>query len=349
MNIPFQRSSTVILAVPVLLFGIHSRSAGAEAELTIAKSIEVLNEIAVNPKSGPPRPILLKAEGIAIIPDQLAGGFVIGAKFGKGIVLVRRPDRSWSNPVFINSFGGSFGLQAGAQATDLVLVFKGRRSVESFLNGKGKLTMGLDASAAAGPIGRNFEAGTDLAFKAEILSYSRSRGIFAGVSAAGGTLSVDRKANDQYYGLPVGSIEIFADNANLNPPPSAAILQRVLAGQTGVPVVRKVRPRVRPVEPLDDEPVIEIEGDEDVPAEVVPKTSSRRSNSNSPRSSKVTKKSPPADDDVILATGVDDDEIDEPAPRPTRKAKSTSWKKSKSTGSQSQPIPPRRPSQSDGE
>jgi lipid-binding SYLF domain-containing protein len=346
VNAPFPRSSTVILALAASLFGGRPPSRAAEAELTIAKSIEVLNEIAVNPRTGPPRPILLKAEGIAIIPDQLAGGFVIGAKFGKGIVLVRRPDGGWSNPVFINSFGGSFGLQAGAQATDLVLVFKGRRSVESFLNGKGKLTMGLDASAAAGPIGRNFEAGTDLAFKAEILSYSRSRGIFAGVSAAGGTLSVDRKANAQYYGLPIGSIEIFADNTTLRPPPSAAILQRILAGMTGVPVVRKSRTRIKPAGPIGDEPVIEIEGDEDLPAEAAPRTSSRRRAApQSQQSTTAKRKAPPTDDDVMLATG----DADEPDTQLVRKTRSTSWKKSKAGTPRAQPIAPTRPPRPDDE
>jgi len=323
----------------MLLIGMQPSKASAQAELTMAKAIEVLNEISIDPKSGPPRPILLKAEGIAIIPDQLSAGFVFGAKYGKGIVLVRRPDGGWSNPVFINAIGGSFGLQAGAEATDLVLVFKGRKSVESFLKGKGKLTMGIDATAAAGPVGRNFEAGTDLAFKAEILSYSRSRGIFAGVSAAGGTLSLDRKANSQYYGIPVGSTEILADNAGLKPPPSAAILQRLLAGQTGVPVVRKGK-TAKPVDPAtDDDGSVIIEGESEAPVIVTPKTSrrSRATDSSGRTAGRSSKKTPPTDDDVMLAAGESDASEDVPAPPSTAKPKSTSWKKSASGSSSTSP------------
>jgi lipid-binding SYLF domain-containing protein len=241
--------------------------------LTVAKAIEVLNEVTANPGTGMPGPILQQAEGIAIIPDQFKAGFVIGARFGRGLILLRQPDGSWSNPVFVQSFGGSFGLQAGAQATDLVLVFKGRRSVESFLWGKGKLTLGVDASAAAGPVGRQIEAGTDLAFRAEILSYSRSRGIFAGVSAAGGSLSIDDRANMIYYGRPVGPAEVFAQNSDLRLPQSGLRLKKALAERAGLPavVVEQVphqtqaqphpgtspspAPRRRRTEPIPDEVV----------------------------------------------------------------------------------------------
>ncbi len=342
-KLPLPRRASIFLALSVLILGGMPSNAKAQTpELTMAKAIEVFNEIALNPKSGPPRQILIKAEGIAIIPDQVSAGFVIGAKFGRGVVLLRRPDGSWSNPVFIHAIGGSFGLQAGAEATDLVLVFKGRKSVESFLNGKGKLTMGIDATAAAGPVGRSFEAGTDLAFKAEILSYSRSRGIFAGVSAAGGTLSVDRKANTQYYGMPIGSIEIFADNAAIKAPPSTAILRRLLASQTGVPVVRKTKPRIA-IDPEGEETQTIIEGEDDDGVEVVPKTSSRRSSTPSKRATTKTvdrdaRKKPPTDDGVILSAGSAEDLDDDSEPTPTRKAKSTSWKKSKPGSAQSKPI-----------
>jgi lipid-binding SYLF domain-containing protein len=211
--------------------------AQGRGEVTVAKAMEVLDEMSrksSSPAQVPPK-ILRGAQGIAIIPDQFKAGFVFGARYGRGLVVVRQEDGTWSNPVFISSFGGSFGFQAGAQATDLVLVFRGRKSVDSFLRGKGKLTMGVDASVAAGPIGRAATAGTDLNFRAEILSYSRNRGVFGGVSAGGGSLSVDRKVNADYYGMQVGPPEILAARSQLKPPTSAADLKRLLNGITQSP------------------------------------------------------------------------------------------------------------------
>jgi len=204
-------------------------------EVTVAEAMNVLEEMnRTNGAQVPPK-ILSKAQGIAIIPGQFKAGFVFGARYGRGLVMVRQEHGTWSNPVFISSFGGSFGLQAGAQATDLILVFKGKRSVENFLRGKGKLTMGVDASVAAGPVGRAATAGTDVNFRAEILSYSRNRGAFAGVSAGGGSLSVDRKVNADYYGMEVLPTEILAAKSELKPPSSARDLRRLLNGITRSP------------------------------------------------------------------------------------------------------------------
>ena len=152
-------------------------------EVSVSRSIDVLSEVTRNPKTGMPRLVMRNAHGIVIIPDMFKASFVIGARFGRGVLLVRQPDGAWSNPVFVHLVGGSFGLQAGAQSTDLVLVFQTQRGLDRFLKGKGKLTIGVDASAAAGPVGKRFEAGTDAALKSEILSYSNTQGIFAGVSA----------------------------------------------------------------------------------------------------------------------------------------------------------------------
>jgi hypothetical protein len=115
------------------------------------------------------------------------------------VVLVRAHGNSWSRPVFVTLTGGSFGPQAGVQSTDLILVFKTRRSLDRVMKGKGKLTLGAEASVAAGPIGRQAEAGTDARLKAEIYSYSRSRGLFAGASLEGATLQMDPRATDAYY------------------------------------------------------------------------------------------------------------------------------------------------------
>ena len=148
----------------------------------------------------------------------------------KGILVVRQDDGSWSNPAFITLTGGSFGFQAGVQRTDVVLVFKTRRGVDNIANGK--LTLGADASVAAGPVGRSVEGATDIRFQAEIVSYSRARGIFAGVSFAGSGVTMDRKANAAFYSSPSMTPEmIFASSPNIAPDVANRFVQ-VLTAQT---------------------------------------------------------------------------------------------------------------------
>jgi lipid-binding SYLF domain-containing protein len=234
----------------------------------VEKSLQVLSEITRNPKTGMPRLVLRKAAGIAIIPDMFKASFIFGARFGRGVLVVRQPEGTWSNPVFIHLFGGSFGPQAGAQSTDLVLVFQTQKGLDQFLKGRDKLTLGVDVAAAAGPVGKRFEASTDLALKAEILSYSNTHGIFAGVSAEGGTLQVDWRANTLYYGKPVAPGTILAINSPLAVPESTISLQQMLAEKTAWPerIVKGRRPKNGAViidrgTPLDDEiDGIEIDG-----------------------------------------------------------------------------------------
>jgi lipid-binding SYLF domain-containing protein len=220
-----------------------------DPETTVGKSLQVLSEITRNPKTGMPRLVMRKAEGFAIIPDMFKMSFIFGARFGRGVLVVKQPDGTWSNPVFIQLLGGSFGAQAGAQSTDLVLVFQTRKGLDRFLKGKNKLTLGVDAGAAAGPVGKRFEASTDAALKAEILSYSNTRGIFAGVSAEGGTLQIDWKANSLYYNEPVSPGAILAVNSKLAVPPSTVSLQQLLAEKTAWPerIVKGKKPSGKPV------------------------------------------------------------------------------------------------------
>jgi len=228
-----------------------------DPESTVAKSLEVLSEITRNPKTGMPRLVMRKAQGIAVIPDMFKMSFIFGARFGRGVLSVRQPDGTWSNPIFIHLMGGSFGAQAGAQSTDLVLVFQTQKGLDRFLKGKDKLTLGVDVGAAAGPVGKRFEASTDAGLKAEILSYSNTHGIFAGVSAEGGTLQVDRRANNLYYGQPTSPGAILAVNSNLAVPQSTISLQQLLAEKTAWPerIVRSNRVRSQPVI-ADDETTI---------------------------------------------------------------------------------------------
>ena len=146
-----------------------------------------------------PPAMLQKAEGIAIFPNMIKGGFLLGVNYGKGVLSVRKPDRTWTAPVLVTMGGGSLGFQAGVQAADIVLIFATPRSLQGILNGQ-KVTLGADASIAAGPVGRQANAGTDARLGAEIYSYARSRGLFLGVSLGGSDISVDHNADSMLYG-----------------------------------------------------------------------------------------------------------------------------------------------------
>jgi lipid-binding SYLF domain-containing protein len=173
---------------------------------------------------------------VAIIPGIIKAGFVIGGRHGRGVVLVRCPDGGWSNPIFVTLTGGSIGWQAGAQSTDLVLVFKTQRGVERILKNRGKLTLGADVSVAAGPVGREAAAATDAQLRAEIYSYSRSRGLFAGASFEGDALLIDRGGNECFYGRRgVSPADIIANNGILIPA-VALKLRAVLTAQSNPPV-----------------------------------------------------------------------------------------------------------------
>jgi lipid-binding SYLF domain-containing protein len=177
-------------------------------ESTIEAANEVLRDIMAIPAKAIPESLLAEAYGVAIIPGMIKGGFVVGVRHGKGIVVTRDAAGAWSAPVFITVTGGSVGWQAGLQATDVVVVFRNRRGVDGLL--RGKFTIGADAAVAAGPVGREASAATDAQLTAEILSYSRSRGLFAGIAIDGAAMQVDHRANAAYYaprpGLPAGAV-----------------------------------------------------------------------------------------------------------------------------------------------
>ena len=156
----------------------------------------VLDEIQAAPDKGIPEEVLASAECVSVVPSLLNGGFVFGGRYGRGVASCRT-EKGWSAPAFFTIGGGSFGLQIGGQATDFVLLIMNGRGANSVLSSKVKL--GADASAAAGPKGRNAEASTDVTLRAEILSYSRARGLFAGISLAGSTVRPDNSANQKLY------------------------------------------------------------------------------------------------------------------------------------------------------
>jgi lipid-binding SYLF domain-containing protein len=170
-------------------------------EKTLTQAAEVIDDMQAWPKSRIPDHLLAKAEGIVIIPAAVKGGFVFAGRGGHGVALVRTPE-GWSDPTFVNLGGASVGPQIGVEVSELVLVFKSKKMIENLLDGKTKLKLGVDAAVAAGPLGRRAEAATDGKFKAEVLSYSRSRGVFAGVSLDGAVLWGADEANKEFTKQP---------------------------------------------------------------------------------------------------------------------------------------------------
>jgi SH3 domain-containing YSC84-like protein 1 len=202
-----------------------------EADATVRQAEQVMAEIMAMPGKAIPEYLLSEAQGIVIVPNVIKIGFIAGVRRGHGVVLVRDAEGEWSLPQFLTLTGGSVGWQAGIQGTDVVLVFTTRKGVDGLM--QGKFTIGADASASAGPVGRNAAASTDATLKSEILSYSRSRGLFLGVSIDGSVLEIDNQAHAFYYGSPTTELPRQV-------PESAIKLRQFLvdtsaAAQAGVP------------------------------------------------------------------------------------------------------------------
>ncbi len=195
MRQPLAAFATAVL----LLAAVVPAALGGEVEDDRAKdAARVLGEILRIPEDRIPDKLLAEAEAIAVVPNVIKAGFGVGGRRGRGLISIRSPDGTWSNPSFITLTGGSFGFQAGVQSADVILVFRTKRGVDSIVGGK--FTLGADASVAAGPVGRSAQASTDERLKAEILSYSRARGLFAGVALDGTRLGIDNKSNQRVYG-----------------------------------------------------------------------------------------------------------------------------------------------------
>ncbi|HMP18366.1 MAG TPA: lipid-binding SYLF domain-containing protein [Gemmatales bacterium] len=161
----------------------------------------VLTEIMRVPDKGIPRSLMQEAQAIMIFPEVIKAGFIVGGRRGSGVVLLRDEQGLWGYPVALTITGGSIGGQIGIQSTDLVLMFKSKRGVDSILRGR-HLTLGADASVSAGPVGRTLAASTDTSFRTEILSWSRSRGLFAGVAVDGSKVKLDHGGTAAFYTTP---------------------------------------------------------------------------------------------------------------------------------------------------
>ena len=208
----------------------NTLAATSDQEAKINEVSEVLGELNRIPERNIPAKLLRNAEGIAIIPAVVKVGIVIGGRYGKGILSIRKKDKTWSDPIFLSLKGGSIGWQIGAQSTDVILVFKTRKSLDGIL--KGKFTLGADAAVAAGPVGRSAEAATDTKLKAEVYSYSRSRGLFAGIALDGAALDIQNKDNANYYGDSTITASRIGRGENTTTPDSAAKLVEVLSRYT---------------------------------------------------------------------------------------------------------------------
>ncbi len=198
------RARTLGATLVVLVLAVPPLRAGGRELATVEAAAEAVQALSAIPLKGIPPCLMQDAKAVAVIPDVVKAGFVVGGRFGRGVILVRLPDGGWSNPIFLTLAGGGIGWQIGIQSTDVILVFRTANSLDRVLKGKGKLTLGGDVAVAVGPVGRQAEAATDAQLKAEIYSYSRSRGLFAGVSVEGAGLLVDCEANEAFYGLPGG-------------------------------------------------------------------------------------------------------------------------------------------------
>jgi lipid-binding SYLF domain-containing protein len=201
--------------------------AGAREEGRLLTATEVLEEVEAMPDQRLPDALLSRAYGIAVIPDVTKVAFIFGGRHGNGVLVVRdKLNSPWSNPVLISLTGGSWGFQAGAQSSDIILVFTTKTGIEGIAGGK--ITLGADASVATGPVGRQGSAATDMNFNAEIYSYARTRGLFGGIALDGSVIAIDKSANSALYGKSgVTATEIISGQAPAAPATAQRFLERL--------------------------------------------------------------------------------------------------------------------------
>ncbi|MFH0823969.1 MAG: lipid-binding SYLF domain-containing protein [Pseudomonadota bacterium] len=199
-------------------------AAAMEQENRLIECRQVVLDIMGAPDGGIPADLFRRSAGIVVFPSVLKAGLGFGGHYGKGVVLRRDPKTGrWGPPVFLRLIGGSFGWQIGVQATDLVLLTMNEISLKALF--KDTLTIGADASVAAGPVGRDASAGTDLGLSVGMLSYSRAKGLFAGVSVKGSVIEVDWAANGAYYGSEASLIDMFFSNKGTTSPAAGKLIQ----------------------------------------------------------------------------------------------------------------------------
>lgn len=215
-----------ICLMAVVLASAPTVCAESKADIRINNAAYIISDFQGIPEQSIPDALLNGAAGIAIIPNVLKVGFGVGARYGRGVLLLRRDDGDWSPPCFITLGSGSFGWQIGAQSADLVLIFRETARLNEI--GRSKFTLGADASIAAGPVGRYTSASTDLKLDAEVYSYSRTKGLFAGVALDGTIIGIDAAENQSYYSQPgIQLVDIARYDPNRAPKSSAALVEQL--------------------------------------------------------------------------------------------------------------------------
>jgi lipid-binding SYLF domain-containing protein len=258
-------SAVSLLAILGSAAFVASAHAGAREEGRLLTATEVLEEVEGMPDQRLPDALLARAYGIAVIPDVTKVAFIFGGRHGNGVLVVRDTLNSpWSNPVFVSLTGGSWGFQAGAQSSDIILVFTTKTGIEGIAGGK--MTLGADASVATGPVGRQGSAATDVSFNAEIYSYARTRGLFGGIALDGSVIAIDKSANASLYGKPgVSATDIISGQAPAAPGTAQRFLER-LAQATRTSVRQSPAPQAdTPAAPSAPAPVGQATGN--TPAE----------------------------------------------------------------------------------
>jgi lipid-binding SYLF domain-containing protein len=235
-----QRVFALLLTALALAFGSVGAQASSSTDKRLEESRKVFESFSYLTEQAIPTWLLERAYGVVVVPRVIKGALIIGGRGGKGVMAVRNPDGTWSNPVFVTLAGANVGFQWGVQSTDLVLVLMSRKSVEGIAGGK--VTLGADASVAAGPLGRSATAATDATLKAQVLAYARNEGIFAGVAIDGSVIAIDDKANAAAYGVSgILASQILAGKV-ANVPPTAqaftASLVRATGGDAAKPATR---------------------------------------------------------------------------------------------------------------
>jgi len=233
------------LLVLVVLASFSSAAWAAEGRDKIVDRVEaagtVLDEIMAAPDKGIPEEVLSSAECIAVVPSLLKGGFIVGAAYGKGVVTCRT-EKGWSAPAFFRVEGGSFGLQIGGQAVDLIMLVMNDNGMRNLLSSKFKI--GADASAAAGPVGRHAEAATDWKMRAELLTYSRARGLFAGISLEGSVVKQDKDDTRAFYGRMVSFRSVLT--GLVAPPAGSEPFLKAATKYGGTPPAKSSTTEVKP-------------------------------------------------------------------------------------------------------
>lgn len=220
------RLSSVVCSVFALLALAGSACAQTPDDTKLAHAVEVLTTLTADDERGIPADLLARARGVAVIPSVIRGGFIFGGRRGRGVLFVRTPSGEWSNPAFITLTGGSIGGQIGVESADVVLVFANDESVKNIE--KGKFTLGGDATAVAGPVGRRSTKA--LTLKSEVYVYLRSRGLFAGAAFEGARLDVDEQGTARFYATTGAQSFVQPDAAT--PPSVRAVLATLEKAQT---------------------------------------------------------------------------------------------------------------------